>query len=328
MQHQPPRPPADRYVAPTAPHVPIHAVQSLIPRLATTINDIDGLKAQLAAGNADRSMPSWDTLLQRYAILLGRVQSLTSYISQPPVQRGTGAGAVAPGAVRPPPPPGPGVTGSTTPAETASALAHYLVHPLHPLPSDASPMANDTLLQAINTQLLPSVSGAQEQLLAPAEGDGEGPHPADFLPLDELNRLDEPALTGRTNKLKNRLARESHRAQAMKREIDTQFEQYDWAMRLDDAADEGDKGDEDDDDDDDLFGGDEDDDGDATMATAKAEAPAPIPNPRAGWTITDYLRLLDTGRGPTPAAPSTAAGAAGAAPATSQPAAAPAPAAA
>lgn len=267
------------------------------------------------------SPPPRDTLLQRYAILIGRVQSLTSYISQPPVQRGAGAGG--PGAVRPPPPPGPGVTGATTPAETASALAHYLVHPLHPLPSDASPMANDTLLQAINTQLLPSVSGAQEQLLAPADGDGEGPHPAGFLPLDELNRLDEPALTRLTNELKNRLARESHRAQAMKREIKAQFDQYDWAIRLDDAADEGAQGDEDDDDDD-LFGGDEDDDGDATMATAKADAPPPIPNPRAGWTVTDYLRLLDTGRGPTPAAPSTAAAAPGAAAATSQPTAAPA----
>lgn len=57
MQVRPPT--TERYIPPTAPHVPIHAVQSLIPRLATAINDIDGLKAQLAAGNADGSMPSW-----------------------------------------------------------------------------------------------------------------------------------------------------------------------------------------------------------------------------------------------------------------------------
>ncbi|KAL1412656.1 hypothetical protein Q8F55_000403 [Vanrija albida] len=308
---QPPRPPGDRYVPPTAPHVPIHAVQSLIPRLATTINDIDGLKAQLAAGNADMSMPSWDALLQRYAILLGRVQSLTSYIAQAPVQRGAAAA--------PRPPPGPGVTGTTS-AETASALAHYLVHPLNALPADAGPMANDTLLQAINTQPLPAVAGAQDALLA-----GEGEAHAGLLPLDELNKLDEAALARLTGELRTRLARESERAQAIGREIATQYDMYDWALRIDEGEEAKDE-DAEDDDDDDLFGG-EDDDGDATMGAGKADEPAPLPNPRAGWSVTDYLRLLDTGRPPTPA-PSTAAagaattaaaGAAGAA-ATAQPA--------
>lgn len=57
MQARPP--PAERYIPPTPPAVPINAVQSLIPRLSTAINDIDSLKAQIAAGNADGSMPSW-----------------------------------------------------------------------------------------------------------------------------------------------------------------------------------------------------------------------------------------------------------------------------
>lgn len=59
MQPRPPQPPAARFTPPTAPGVPIHAMQNLIPRLATAINDIDGLKNTIAMGNADGSMPNW-----------------------------------------------------------------------------------------------------------------------------------------------------------------------------------------------------------------------------------------------------------------------------
>lgn len=51
--------PQQRYVPPTPVHVPIQAVQSLVPQLATAINDIDTLKAQLSAGNANATFPSW-----------------------------------------------------------------------------------------------------------------------------------------------------------------------------------------------------------------------------------------------------------------------------
>lgn len=55
MQQQQPQ----RYVPPTPVHVPIHAAQSLVPQLATAINDIDTLKTQLSAGNANATFPSW-----------------------------------------------------------------------------------------------------------------------------------------------------------------------------------------------------------------------------------------------------------------------------
>lgn len=55
------RPPlgGDRYVPPTAPHIPSSAIQSLIPRLTTTINDIDAFKNLLGQGAANGSMPNW-----------------------------------------------------------------------------------------------------------------------------------------------------------------------------------------------------------------------------------------------------------------------------
>lgn len=47
------------FVPPTAVGIPLAAVQSLVPQLATAINDIDTLKAQLSAGNANATFPSW-----------------------------------------------------------------------------------------------------------------------------------------------------------------------------------------------------------------------------------------------------------------------------
>ncbi|CAK9780016.1 hypothetical protein CC85DRAFT_283602 [Cutaneotrichosporon oleaginosum] len=127
------------FVPPAPVGIPIAAVQSLVPQLATTINDIDTLKTQLSAGNVNATFPSWDTLLQRYTLLLSRVQSLSKFISTPP------------------------------PKGTEPALAHYLVHPLRPLAPDADQLAQDVLFQAINTQTLPmpeseSVPGARGML--------------------------------------------------------------------------------------------------------------------------------------------------------------------
>jgi hypothetical protein len=50
---------ADKYHPPLPPRIPLQAVQSLIPRLTTTINDIDAFKALIASGNQDGSMPNW-----------------------------------------------------------------------------------------------------------------------------------------------------------------------------------------------------------------------------------------------------------------------------
>lgn len=47
------------YHAPTPPRIPQNHVQSLIPRLTTTINDIDSFRALLAQGAGDGTMPDW-----------------------------------------------------------------------------------------------------------------------------------------------------------------------------------------------------------------------------------------------------------------------------
>lgn len=44
---------------PTVPAIPQQHIQNLIPRLTTTINDIDSLKALLAHGAQDGTMPEW-----------------------------------------------------------------------------------------------------------------------------------------------------------------------------------------------------------------------------------------------------------------------------
>ncbi|KAK4689244.1 hypothetical protein P7C73_g858, partial [Tremellales sp. Uapishka_1] len=127
---------------PTPPHIPTQAIQSLIPRLTTTINDIDQFKNLLASGANDGTLPNWDSLLQRYSLLLGRVNALSTYLSQPL----------------------PTPTASvSTPSSQVPALSRYLVHPLNPLPAEGiSPLAPDTFFQALNTQQLPAVSASNQ----------------------------------------------------------------------------------------------------------------------------------------------------------------------
>ena len=47
------------YHVPTVPKIPLNHIQSLIPRLTTTINDIDSFRALLVQGAQDGSMPNW-----------------------------------------------------------------------------------------------------------------------------------------------------------------------------------------------------------------------------------------------------------------------------
>lgn len=51
------------YHAPTPPKIPMSHVQSLVPRLTTTINDIDSFRDLLAQGGQDGSMPNWSVPL-------------------------------------------------------------------------------------------------------------------------------------------------------------------------------------------------------------------------------------------------------------------------
>lgn len=240
---------------------------------------------------------SRDALLQRYALLLTRVQSLTKYISEPPKSAlPTPGPSSRPGALG-----APGAPGAPAP-RAEPALAHYLVHPLRALPPDADALAHDVLFQAINTQPLPSVdtssSADPTQPSASASAATRG-----MLGLDALRALDEGALTRVSERLKARLGRESERANAMAREIERRAEEYDWAYRPD--AEEGEKGGEGEgegeEDEEDLFGDDEEMEGKEEEKLA--------PNPREGWSVGDYLALLDTGRvkAPEPAAPAAAA---------------------
>lgn len=261
-------------------------------------------------------------------MLLGRVHALSSYVAQPP-SKGPGLPSVRSAAV-PPGSPGaaaaaaaagaggaasvPGAPGAD--AAQPPALAHYLVHPLRPLPPDANPIAPDVLFQAINTLPLPALAGAQAELLGGggAASDSAASTSAaaaglssskGFMGAEALAKLDETALTTFTTDLRARLDRESHRATAMVHEIQRREEEFDWTMRVGEEEEEKD----------DLF---DDDEEDVDMK------PAPVPNPREGWSVADYLRLLDTGRppeqAPAPAAQAATGAAGAAAPASTSPA--------
>ncbi|WVR08663.1 hypothetical protein IAU60_005721 [Kwoniella sp. DSM 27419] len=277
--------PSTVYHPPLAPQIPLSAINTLIPRLTTTINDIDSLKALIAAGNADGSLPSWDTLIQRYSLLLGRVNALTTYLSPPSAQQSTGAS-------RPSHPgqgnalvPAPGVTSaSTATAPPPPPLSGYLVHPLNPLPGPGqshaetvSPLAADAFFQAINTIPLPQLAEGSRGAEA---GGGQGWHTA-----DALRAMPEREVEVIRRSLRARLEREGMKVGAIRDEIARREDEVDWAMRIGEE-DEDEEDDEqgsgqpdhdggqgqgqeakedhsaiqvDDDDDDDLFGGDDDD---------------------------------------------------------------------
>ncbi|WVQ95570.1 hypothetical protein IAU59_002667 [Kwoniella sp. CBS 9459] len=287
---------AIEYHPPLPPHIPLSSINSLIPRLTTTINDIDSLKALIAAGNTDGTLPSWDTLLQRYSLLLGRINALTNYLSPPPSTSSTS---------------GPPATIPASVSSSSSApppLDGYLVHPLNPLPDPASatgtgetisPLAAETFFQVINTIPLPSLSNSQDDLLHRSPEDEEAPQrraargqgpttTKSWHTADELRRMEERQLDLLRRSLKGRLDKEVLKAGAIKDAIQRSAEEVDWTMRIgedeDEDEDEGQEGneqevqvavgaragpgdggeapkeDDDDDDDDDLFGDDDEDD--------------------------------------------------------------------
>lgn len=66
-----------------------------------------------------------DALLQRYSLLLGRLNSLSSSLAAIPA------------------------------GSSSTLLSRFSLHPLNPLPQDADVMAHETLFQAMNTMPLP-----------------------------------------------------------------------------------------------------------------------------------------------------------------------------
>lgn len=213
--------------------------------------------------------------MKRYGVLLGLIKSLTAYIQSTAQAPSVGVSGPNP-AIPPRPPSDPDANKNKT---TVPTLAQYLVHPLEPM-NDPSAMAQETFFQAINTQLLPSVKEA-DVALAPR------------LPRSE----DESRLRNKVQELRGQLERDSQKTAHLADYIGKVASGFNWEMRPDQEEEE-------DDDDDDLFGGGSDDDGDVQMQDGSKEknddkpAEPPQMNPRQGWTVADYLRLLDTGKSP------------------------------
>ncbi|WVW80774.1 hypothetical protein I302_102760 [Kwoniella bestiolae CBS 10118] len=312
MQNRPPAHsgPSTEYHPPLPPSIPLSAINTLIPRLTTTINDIDSLRNLIGSGYNDGTLPSWDTLLQRYSLLLGRINALTTYLS-PPTQPN-----------RPP----------TIP------LAGYLIHPLNPIPSssstnEVSPLAQETFLQAINTQLLPSLADStSNSSQTDPGGHVSSSTKTSYHSIEELRRLDERSLELLKRELRSRLNKENLKIEVIKREISRREEEVDWTMRIDEGEDnEDDEGEgeggggegnkegkgEEEEEEDDLFGGDEEDEPMVIDVDAHAEKAA-VPPPstsnkekegeegekkedgQGGWKVEDYLRFMDSGKLPEP----------------------------
>ncbi|TYJ55219.1 hypothetical protein B9479_004049 [Cryptococcus floricola] len=257
-----------QYHAPLPPALPLPALAALLPRLTTTINDIDALRALLANGAHDASLPSWDILLQRYSLLLGRINALSNTLTAP---------ARAQTAGQPPANP---------------LLAQYIVHPLNPLPppdapdSDISPLAQDAFFQAINTMPLP----------APPAVEGKSEPPRAFSQThDQLRAMSDRELEDLRKKLTERIERDGMKGKAVSEEVERRAEEIDWVMRVGQDEDEGgeEKAEEDKDEDDDLFGSDEDE----PMEGATEARPAGVEkgSAREDWKVGDFVRFIDSG---------------------------------
>ncbi|KJE04002.1 hypothetical protein I311_02133 [Cryptococcus gattii NT-10] len=291
MQHQH-RPPQEIYHPPQPPSIPLPTINTLIPRLTTTINDIDSLKTLVANGAHNGTIPSWDVLLQRYSLLLGRINALSATITASPAR--------------------PYVTGySQRPSPQSPILSHYLVHPLTPLPppdsagSEITPLVQDAFFQAINT--IPLVAAPADDSI---EGMGPNVSSSHTHTQDQLRALSEMDLEDLRRRILLIMERDGTKVKAMKEEIERRAEEVDWAMRVDEAE-EGDDYEDDEPaaaptkdkdeivDDDDLFGSDDDESMEAVPAVDTASArhskEQQTSVSRATWKVTDFFKLMDTG---------------------------------
>ena len=98
--------------------------------------------------------------------------------------------------------------------------------------------------------------------------------------------MSEPELERLRDGLQSRLKMEKRKADVLAAEVEHQAEVYEWEMRVDDTAAEGEEEEQGQEEEDDLFGeGDE-------------EEEAVGPNPREGWSLVDYVSFIDTGKKP------------------------------
>ncbi|ORX40968.1 hypothetical protein BD324DRAFT_612723 [Kockovaella imperatae] len=306
---QPQAGPSTAYHGPVAPSIPAANLQALVLRLTHAIHDIDAFQNLLAAGAHNGTLPTWDNILERYTLLLSRVQALSTYIHRPPPQTAT---------------PHP-----TEPPSTDPILSKYLVHPLNPLApvgteqgDQINPIARDIFEWVLSTLPNPSLSAFETQLLAPGQRTDSQ---TAWMTMDELKGLSEQQANDLSKELRDRLMRESRRAEAMREEIERKEEEMDWEMRIlegdndDDTIAEGQasakteaEGDAKPDvegakkeQEEDLFGDGEDDfvmmDGPATSTNKDAPKPTPKKpeeDPQERWRLADYITYMDTGRLP------------------------------
>jgi len=217
--------------------------------------------------------------LQRYSLLLGRINALSTYLAQPP-----------------PPPPGsrPPIP---NPSSIQPALRKYIAHPLNALQTDVSttnPLAPGVFFEALNTLPRTSLSDSQDELLSSEP----------WVPLDRLKRMNESELGRMKDELRGRLEREMNRVSAVQELVMRREEEVDWGMRIGEGEEEGtDPGEGEREDD--LFG--EGDEGDEDMKEEEVKKPEKregevqgMKNPREGWNVADYVRLMETGREPDP----------------------------
>jgi hypothetical protein len=220
-----------------------------------------------------------DALLQRYQLLLGRITALSEYISRPtPTQP---------------------LTLHSTTASSEPALSKYIIHPLNPLPADANPLAGDTFFQALNTLPLPAVDPVEQK--------------ARFKGMKEEETVRVAA------GLRGRLKREDETVKGILGEVERISGEMDWELRIEDDLEgevEGEDGvqgqeaggkekEKADEDYEDLFGDSEDDDVVMVDPPSKPLQNEPsstertkLLNPREGWTVTDYVVYMDSGRQP------------------------------
>ncbi|WWC72637.1 uncharacterized protein I206_106601 [Kwoniella pini CBS 10737] len=319
--------PSTEYHPPIQTSIPLSSINTLIPRLTTTINDIDNLRNLIGSGYTEGTLPSWDNLLQRYSLLLGRINSLTNYLIPS--------------------------SSSTNIKGNNKSLSEYLIHPLNSISINSeeeisSPFLNETFLQVINTQLLSTTttttsSFQTNSIIKKSDSESnshshyENNNNNTYHNLEELKKLNEFELENLKKQLNLRLNKENNKILNIKREIEKQKEEIDWTMRIgeeeedDDEEDDqhllenangkqkekekdNDAADDDvDDDDDDLFGGDEEEEEDEPMIIdVDAEKLLPMVNndqqqdknssshSQKDWKLEDYIIFMDSGKLPIP----------------------------
>lgn len=101
--------------------------------------------------------------------------------------------------------------------------------------------------------------------------------------------MDQTELERLRDGFRARLAEEHATADALSAYIEDKVGEYTWDTRVDEEG----EADDDEGDDDDLFGENEDD---APKQQSKPLETKDLPNPRAGWTLSDYIAYIDTGR--------------------------------